>query len=112
MKIHSILESRCLIYIYAYIIIVLAVGSLHKKKLEYTWVFGIGKDLFLDHALKFREPGNSKIYIQCVSHVCIVFQCKWSEQFHKNSTTLTIGMFIRHDNFKVNLTTIPQIPSP
>ena len=24
----------------------------------------------------------------------------------------TLGMFIRHDNFKVNLTTIPQIPSP
>ena len=23
-----------------------------------------------------------------------------------------LGMFIRHDNFKVNLTTIPQIPSP
>ena len=24
----------------------------------------------------------------------------------------TLGMFIRHDNFEVNLTTIPQIPSP
>ena len=23
-----------------------------------------------------------------------------------------IGMFIRYDNFEVNLTTIPQIPSP